>query len=67
MKKLLIKPNRCRCSCRGKDGKLKKLYADYETAMNKLYDARDFRQTFLNVYECPEGLGYHLTSNQYQY
>ena len=56
-----------RCSCCGKNGKKKKLYPDYTTAMENAYYAKETRKAILHVYKCPEGLGYHLTSNEYQY
>ena len=35
--------------------------------MENAYYAKETRKAILHVYKCPEGLGYHLTSNEYQY
>ncbi len=59
--------NKLRCRCTGKNGKLKKLYPNYSSAMENLYYAKESRNVTLHVYECPEHLGFHLTSNLIQY
>lgn len=59
--------NLTRCNCKGKDGKLKKLYPNYTLAAKNAYYAKETRRIHLNIYECPQHLGYHLTSNQHQY
>ncbi len=59
--------NRIRCCCTGKNGKRKKLYPTYSEAMENLYYAKETRRVHLHVYKCPEGFGFHLTSNEFQY
>lgn len=56
-----------RCNCKGRDGKIKKLYQTYAIAKEKAYEAKENRHVHLNVYECPMHLGFHLTSNQHMY
>lgn len=55
------------CGCTGKNGKPKRLYPTFDLAAETA--AYRFRQTgvHLNVYPCPEGNGFHLTSNQEQW
>lgn len=55
------------CNCSGKDGKRKKLYSSEYEAI-EMADLRS-RETgiTMHVYECPEGEGWHITSNQRQW
>lgn len=50
------------CSCRSHDGNLKDSYKTYDDAQ-KMANIRANAGVKLNVYECPEGNGYHLTSH----
>lgn len=55
------------CGCLGKDGRPKRLYETRELAEeNAAYRGR-LTGVHLNVYECPCGCGYHITSNQNQW
>lgn len=60
-------PHPGRCNCKGKDGKLKNLYATREAAEENARYCQLSRGVHLNVYECPEKKGWHLTSNQHQW
>jgi|GEM_PF-2341679 len=53
------RPGRRTCDCRGRDGKPKRLYATAQDA----YAVARTRPVDLEIYECPETEGYHLTSN----
>lgn len=50
------------CSCRAHDGSLKLSYKTYEDAQ-KMVNIRANAGVTLNIYKCPEGNGYHLTSH----
>jgi len=50
--------------CRGKDGKQKDIYETFQSAMDTANHIEKSRGTYLNVYKCPLGSGWHLTSNE---
>lgn len=52
-----------RCSCRDKKGRLKKLYVSPSDAADIASTRMDVTQRWLKIYECPERLGWHITSN----
>lgn len=52
------------CSCRSHDGNMKDSYKTYADAQ-KMASIRANTGVKLNVYKCPEGNGYHLTSHFY--
>ncbi|MBR2470159.1 MAG: hypothetical protein IKB43_08430 [Fibrobacter sp.] len=54
-----------RCDCRDKRGRLKKLYATFSEANYSASARMDVTQRWLKIYECPEKLGWHITSNVY--
>lgn len=55
------------CNCSGKDGKRKKLYfSEYEATEMAELRSRETGIT-MHVYKCPEGEGWHITSNQRQW
>lgn len=55
------------CSCCGKDGKKKNLYLS-EFDANAVANERRFATGItMHVYRCPEGDGWHITSNQRQW
>ena len=55
------------CSCCGKDGTKKNLYpTEYDA--NEVASERTFATGLtMHVYRCPEGDGWHITSNQRQW
>jgi len=55
--------NTNRCECKGKDGRKKKLYRNKREACEQAQFAKVDRQVQLSIYSCPNGTGYHLTSN----
>ncbi len=63
LRKVCVKavPNR-RCSCRDKQGHLKKLYGSYSEAADTASTRMDVTRKGLKIYECPEKLGWHITS-----
>ena len=51
------------CSCCGKDGKRKKLYStESEALIVAEYRSKEAGYP-LRVYPCPQGVGFHITSN----
>ena len=55
------------CSCCGKDGKRKNLYlTEYEAGV-VANERRFVTGITMHVYRCPEGGGWHITSNQRQW
>ncbi|PBC73348.1 hypothetical protein [Fibrobacter intestinalis] len=55
------------CSCCGKDGKKKNLYFT-KTEANIVANERKIATGItMHVYRCPEGDGWHITSNQIQW
>lgn len=64
LRKVCVKavPNR-RCSCRDKQGHLKKLYGSYSEAADVALTRSETCRKGLNIYKCPEKLGWHITSN----
>lgn len=55
------------CSCCGKDGKRKNLYPTESEAMVVAGERRFATGITMHVYRCPEGGGWHITSNQRQW
>lgn len=55
------------CSCCGKDGKRKNLYPTEPEAMVVAGERRFATGITMHVYRCPEGGGWHITSNQRQW
>jgi len=56
-------PAEAKCSCCGKDGKKKKLYStESEALLVAEYHSKEAGYP-LRVYPCPQGCGYHITSN----
>ena len=53
------------CSCCGKDGKKKMLYSTEGEALIVAEHRSKETGIPLRVYPCPNGCGYHLTSNQF--
>ena len=51
------------CSCCGKDGKKKKLYSTESEALLVAEHRSKEAGYPLRVYPCPQGCGYHITSN----
>lgn len=51
------------CSCCGKDGKRKMLYSTEGEALLVAEKRSKFIGMPLRVYQCPNGCGYHITSN----
>jgi len=49
--------------CRGKDGKQKDIYVTFQSAFDTAEFIEKDRGIYLNVYKCPHGNGWHLTSN----
>jgi predicted N-acyltransferase len=48
------------CNCKSSDGSIKNLYLSYEDAYKKTsYLLKT--NTILNIYQCPNGYGWHLT------
>lgn len=56
-----------RCSCRDKQGRLKRLYVSPSEAADIASTRMDVTQKWLKIYECPEKLGWHITSNVFQW
>lgn len=56
-----------RCSCRDKRGHLKKLYGSYSEAADVASARSGACRKWLNIYKCPEKLGWHITSNIHQW
>lgn len=56
-----------RCSCRDKRGRLKKLYVTFSEAQEVASTRSEVCRTGLNIYKCPEKLGWHITSNVLQW
>ena len=52
-----------RCSCRDHKGNTKDTYATFQDA-EKMVNIRKQAGVILYVYKCPEGKGFHLTSNK---
>ncbi|MBO4436210.1 MAG: hypothetical protein J5791_04910 [Fibrobacter sp.] len=68
LRKVCIKPVADRrCNCRDKQGRLKKLYASPSEAADTASTRMDVTQKWLKIYECPEKLGWHITSNIFQW
>lgn len=55
------------CSCCGKDGKKKNLYLSEYDANAVANERRLATGITMHVYRCPEGHGWHITSNQRQW
>lgn len=55
------------CMCCGKDGKRKNLYCSESEAIIVANERRIVKGITMNVYRCPEGGGWHITSNQRQW
>jgi hypothetical protein len=54
----------CKCEyCRGKDGKGKDVYDTFQSAFDTAKYIEEDRKVYLNVYQCPQGNGWHLTKN----
>ena len=49
--------------CRGKDGKEKEIYDNFQLALDTAKFIEEERKIYLNVYKCPRGNGWHLTKN----
>jgi hypothetical protein len=49
--------------CRGKDGKEKDIYDNFQLAYDTAKFIEKEREIYLNVYKCPYGNGWHLTKN----
>jgi hypothetical protein len=59
-----ISNNLRRCkTCKGKDGKHKDIYETKQSALDAAVYIENNRGTYLNVYPCPNGNGWHLTKN----
>lgn len=56
-------PAEANCSCCGKDGKKKKLYSTESEALLVAEHRSKEAGYPLRVYPCPQGGGYHITSN----
>lgn len=52
-----------RCSCCGKDGRIKRLYSTEIDALSVVEQRSKIIGHPLRVYSCPDGFGYHITSN----
>ena len=53
----------CRCACRGRGGKLKRLYQSEAEALFVAAERMAECHCDLYVYRCPERNGWHLTKN----
>ena len=49
--------------CKGRDGKGKDIYENFQAALDTAKFIEENRGIFLNVYECPYKNGWHLTKN----
>jgi len=49
--------------CKGKDGKPKDIYETFQSAVDTVKYIEESRGIFLNIYECPQKNGWHLTKN----
>jgi hypothetical protein len=49
--------------CKGKDGKYKDIYETPQLAFDTALFIEKDRGTYLNIYKCPNGNGWHLTKN----
>jgi hypothetical protein len=49
--------------CKGKDGKKKDIYETFQSAFDTAKYIEEDRKTYLDVYPCPYGNGWHLTKN----
>jgi hypothetical protein len=49
--------------CGGKDGRKKDVYETFQAAFDSAKYIEEERGTFLNIYQCPHGNGWHLTKN----
>ena len=68
LRKVCIKPVADRrCNCRDKQGRLKKLYVSPSEAADIASTRMGVTQKGVKIYECPEKLGWHITSNVYQW
>jgi hypothetical protein len=47
--------------CKGKDGKPKDIYETFQSAFDTVKYVEESRGIFLNIYECPQNNGWHLT------
>ena len=56
-----------RCNCRDKRGRLKKLYTTFSEAAEIASTRSEVCRKGLNIYQCPERLGWHITSNILQW
>lgn len=56
-----------RCDCRDKRGRLKKLYTTFSEAAEIASTRSEVCRKGLNIYQCPERLGWHITSNILQW
>lgn len=56
-----------RCNCRDKHGRLKKLYTTFSEAQEVASTRSEVCRKGLNIYQCPEKLGWHITSNILQW
>jgi len=50
-----------KCSCVGKNGQPKNLYSSRQEAQDMANYRRSCGGDKLRMYECPEGVGWHLT------
>lgn len=55
------------CNCKGKNGKKKNLYSTEGEALIVAENRSLITGIHMNVYACPEGCGFHITSNQKQW
>ena len=55
------------CTCCGKDGKKKNLYYSEAEATTIANERRLVTGITMRVYRCPNGSGWHITSNQRQW
>lgn len=55
------------CSCCGKDGKKKNAYGSWSEAVAVAQERTRATGIEMHVYSCPEGGGWHITSNQVQW
>jgi len=49
------------CNCKSSDGSIKNLYLSYEEAYKEASYLLKINTTILNIYQCPNGYGWHLT------
>jgi hypothetical protein len=62
LKEFLFNLQKCEF-CKGKDGKEKEVYENFQLALGIAEYIRKERGIFLKVYECPHGNGWHLTKD----